>query len=132
VRLHGCTPELVDLEADGIRRRYAIRTGADGAVHVQSDLGAVTLRALPRFPAPGEEEAPPGSLTAPMHGTVVRVLAGAGEPVRQGQVLLVLEAMKMEQEIVAPASGVLVELLVRERAHVERGALLAVVRSAQD
>jgi propionyl-CoA carboxylase alpha chain len=62
-----------------------------------------------------------------MPGTVVRVAAALGDQVREGQVVAVLEAMKMEHRIVAPASGVVAELAVAQGQQVEAGAVLAVI-----
>jgi len=58
---------------------------------------------------------------------VVRVLEAPGADVRAGQGLVVIEAMKMENEIRAPRAGRLREVAVREGQAVEAGALLAVV-----
>jgi len=69
----------------------------------------------------------PARLTAPMPGRIVRVLSQAGADVVAGQGLVVIEAMKMENELRAPRGGRLQELLVREGQAVEAGALLAVV-----
>jgi biotin carboxyl carrier protein len=69
----------------------------------------------------------PARLTAPMPGRIVRVLSQAGAEVAAGQALVVIEAMKMENELRAPRGGQLLELLVREGQAVEAGALLAVV-----
>ena len=62
-----------------------------------------------------------------MPGTVLRVIIAEGEPVEARQPLLVLEAMKMEHEIVAPVAGVVRELRVAAGAQVEAGAILAVI-----
>jgi biotin carboxyl carrier protein len=69
----------------------------------------------------------PSRLTAPMPGRIVRLLSEAGADVIAGQGLVVIEAMKMENELRAPRGGRLTELLVREGQAVEAGALLAVV-----
>ena len=69
----------------------------------------------------------PARLTAPMPGRIVRVLSSAGADVVAGQGLMVIEAMKMENELRAPRGGRLTELFVREGPAVEAGALLAVV-----
>jgi biotin carboxyl carrier protein len=53
-------------------------------------------------------------VTSPMPGTVLRIMASAGETVKKDQPVLVLEAMKMENEIVATRSGMIVEMLVKE------------------
>jgi acyl-CoA carboxylase subunit alpha len=115
----------VTLEAGGVRRRFEVVAVGD-AVYVHSDLGAVTLRALPRFPDPGGRAAP-GSLSAPMPGTVVRVETERGATVTAGQRLVVLEAMKMEHHIAAPAAGVVAEVNVAQGQQVEAGAVLAVI-----
>ena len=125
VRLYACTPELVDLELDGVRRR--IRVERDGPVrYADSALGASTLTEVSPFPEPTAEVAA-GSLTAPTPGTVVRVFAQPGDTVQAGQPLIVLEAMKMEHQVRAPAAGRLVELRVSVGQTVEQRAVLAVV-----
>ena len=62
-----------------------------------------------------------GQVKAPMNGVVVRVLAQVGQPVEAGQVVLVLEAMKMENEVTAPLAGVLTELAVQAGVTVNPG-----------
>jgi biotin carboxyl carrier protein len=69
----------------------------------------------------------PARLVAPMPGKVVRILVETGSEVELGQGLLVMEAMKMENELRAPRAGRVRELPVREGQAVETGALLAVV-----
>jgi biotin carboxyl carrier protein len=69
----------------------------------------------------------PARITAPMPGKIVRVLAREGEEVAAQAGLLVMEAMKMENELRAPRAGRLREVLVREGQAVETGALLAVL-----
>ena len=68
------------------------------------------------------------SLTAPMPGTVVKVLVEEGQEVEEGQLLLVLEAMKMEQPMSAPHAGVVHSLPFDEGSLVPGGAVLAEVR----
>jgi 3-methylcrotonyl-CoA carboxylase alpha subunit len=74
---------------------------------------------------PGGPDAPGASLTAPMPGTVVKVLVGEGDEVEEGQVLLVLEAMKMEQPVAAPHAGRIASLPYGEGTLVPGGAVLA-------
>jgi len=74
---------------------------------------------------PGGADAPGASLTAPMPGTVVKVLVGEGDDVEEGQVLLVLEAMKMEQPVAAPHAGRVASLPYGEGTLVPGGAVLA-------
>ena len=66
-------------------------------------------------------------LTSPMPGKIVRVLCAAGDEVIEGQSLLVVEAMKMQNEVQAPQPGKVVELRVIEGQTVNAGEVLAVV-----
>ena len=89
-----------------------------------------------RKPAPpAVDERGPGadaaaSLTAPMPGTVVKVLVEEGQEVEEGQLLLVLEAMKMEQPVTAPHGGVIHSLPFQEGSLVPGGAVLVELREA--
>jgi 3-methylcrotonyl-CoA carboxylase alpha subunit len=74
---------------------------------------------------PGGLDAPGASLTAPMPGTVVKVHVKEGDEVEEGQPLLVLEAMKMEQPVAAPHAGRVVSLPYEEGDLVPGGAVLA-------
>jgi len=67
------------------------------------------------------------TIQAPMPGKVVKVLVAVGDAVTQGQGLVVVEAMKMENELKSPKAGTVVEVLAREGAAVESGAKLVVV-----
>ena len=84
--------------------------------------------AAPAAPAPAA--APAGaagsvSVEAPMPGKILGVKASAGQAVKKGQVLLILEAMKMENEIVAPQDGTVATINVSVGDSVEPGATLA-------
>ena len=72
----------------------------------------------------------PDELLAPMPGQVLKVMVSAGEAVRRNQPLLVLEAMKMQYEIVAPRDGVVERVCATEGAQVAGGATL--VAMAED
>ena len=122
-------PDRVTLEAAGVRRSFAItRAGQD--LWVGSPLGSVRLVLAERLPAP-ERAAESGSLIAPMPGSVSRVAAAPGDRVAAGQLVLILEAMKMEHQITAPAAGVLAELRVGQGSQVNSGDVLAIV-TAED
>jgi 3-methylcrotonyl-CoA carboxylase alpha subunit len=72
------------------------------------------------------------SLTAPMPGTVVKVLVGEGDEVEEGQTLLVLEAMKMEQSVAAPYAGTVRALPFDEGSRVPGGAVLAELEEREE
>ncbi|MFA1551977.1 acetyl/propionyl/methylcrotonyl-CoA carboxylase subunit alpha [Actinomadura chokoriensis] len=122
--------ERVVLDHGGLRETFAVTT-AGNAVHVDSRLGPVTLTAVPRFADPSSQIAP-GSLLAPMPGTVLRVETEPGADVDEGQTLVVLEAMKMEHRIAAPSAGTVTELNVSAGQQVESGAVLAVIEGTPE
>jgi propionyl-CoA carboxylase alpha chain len=121
-------PERVTLEVTGVRYGFDL-TRAGETIWVDSALGSVRLTMLERLPAP-DRVTEPGSLVAPMPGSVTRIAAGPGDRVLAGQLVLVLEAMKMEHRIVAPVSGILAELRVSSGAQVNAGDVLAIVTAA--
>jgi propionyl-CoA carboxylase alpha chain len=123
--LHEATPDRVDLEADGVRRAYEVhRVGP--VVYVDSAAGSTVLVGAPRHPEP-TTEVQAGSLQAPMPGLVARLLVEVGDVVAAGVPLVVLEAMKMEHTVAAPADGTVTALPVAAGTQVETGAVLAVV-----
>ena len=67
------------------------------------------------------------AVNAPMPGTILKVNVNNGDTVKEGQVLVVLEAMKMENEIMAPKSGTVNQVLVSRGASVDTGAPLVVI-----
>ncbi len=125
VRLWAASADRVDLAVAGSRRRYQIEIAGDH-VYVDGPTGTAEFVRSPRFPAPRSETVP-GSLLAPLPGTVARVLVAPGDQVGGGDALVVLEAMKMEHPVRAPWSGTVTEVDVVVGAQVEAGAVLAVM-----
>ncbi|MEY4978838.1 MAG: Acetyl-/propionyl-coenzyme carboxylase alpha chain [Pseudomonadota bacterium] len=80
-------------------------------VHIFCDLGATQITEIDALAHAGEAAADVGRLTAPMPGKVVSFAVQAGDVVKKGQPLAVMEAMKMEHTIAAPADGTVAELL---------------------
>jgi propionyl-CoA carboxylase alpha chain len=127
-RIHGWSGDAIDVEIDGRRWRSRITCARERLV-VQTPRGDVELAIQPRFVVPGSE-GPSGGLKAPMPGKVIELRVRAGQSVRAGETLLVLEAMKMEHPMRAPEDGVVAELRVAVGDQVENGALLLVVEPA--
>jgi propionyl-CoA carboxylase alpha chain len=129
VVVHEAGPDLVDVEIDGARRQYSVELIGDLA-YVDSSLGASALHVVDRFPVV-EEDAAPGSLLAPLPGSVVQVAVVSGQHVLAGDVLVVLEAMKMEHTVRAPFDGTVTEVRVDLGEQVDTGAVLVVVEPGE-
>ncbi|MEV0785455.1 biotin carboxylase N-terminal domain-containing protein [Streptomyces sp. NPDC050423] len=127
VRVVSASPGRVTLETGGVTRHFDVHGHGDRR-YVDTATGSYAFTALPRFTDPAVRTEP-GSLLAPMPGTVVRLAEGlaAGSAVAAGQPLIWLEAMKMEHRVLAPATGTLTALHAAPGLQVEVGALLAVV-----
>lgn len=67
-------------------------------------------------------------MTAPLQGTIQDVLVSAGQTVKAGQILVIIEAMKMENEIVAPTDGTVVSVSAQKGSAVTAGDLLVTLR----
>jgi propionyl-CoA carboxylase alpha chain len=125
VTLLSAEPDRVVLDVDGVRRELRVHQVGETSF-VDGPDGSVTLTELPRFPEPTPELAE-GSLLAPLPGTVGRVHVVAGQRVGAGELLLTLEAMKLEHPVLAPTAGIVAELPVEAGAQVDTGAVLAVL-----
>ncbi len=130
VLVHEWTPDDIELEVDGRRLRAAV-TVADGVGYVTLGRTTVTLPVKPRFAVPGSE-LPTGGLVAPMPGSVIELRCAVGDTVAAGQVLVVLEAMKMEHHITAPFAGTVTVLPIAVGDQVENGALLLTIEEPAD
>jgi biotin carboxyl carrier protein len=100
----------------------------DGRV-ATAQVSSVTERAKPPATPPSRSDESPGvhALVSPMPGRVVRVLAADGERVAAGQGIVVIEAMKMENELRSPIDGVVTKMAARQDAAIESGVVLAVI-----
>jgi biotin carboxyl carrier protein len=81
-------------------------------------------RAIRALSGGGKESSGPAPLIAPMPGMIVRISVAVGDSVQAGQGLIVMEAMKMENELRAATAGTVKAILAREGTAVEKGALL--------
>ncbi|MYD99627.1 MAG: acetyl/propionyl-CoA carboxylase subunit alpha, partial [Gammaproteobacteria bacterium] len=117
-----------DLEMDGRRMQFAV-TGRGEVWFVHGAEYDVELVERSRLPLPEQYEIK-GGLTAPMPGNVLATHIAEGDAVTEGQLLLVLEAMKMQHRITAPFDGSVKEVHVEEGQQVDNGALLVLLEEA--
>ena len=102
-----------------------VEEGFTGAASAPKAAPAAAPKAAPAPAAAPAGAAGAVAVTAPMPGKILGVKASAGQAVKRGQVLLILEAMKMENEIVAPQDGTVATINVAVGDSVEPGATLA-------
>ncbi|WP_431275111.1 acetyl-CoA carboxylase biotin carboxylase subunit [Variovorax ureilyticus] len=113
----------IELMFDGHRHTLNVYEDQSTA-HVFAADGATKITAVDRLAHAGDTQAEGGRLTAPMPGKVVSFAVKAGDKVSRGQALAVMEAMKMEHTIAAPADGTVEELLFAPGDQVTEGAEL--------
>lgn len=123
-------PDVLSLRIDG--RAYEVKS-EHVAGELQLSVGTLRYAAEIRDPRSLRgrvrevDDRGPKKLTAPMPGKVVRVLASAGAEVEAGAGVLVVEAMKMQNEIKSPKKGKIQKILAHEGAAVNAGDVLAIV-----
>ena len=105
-------------------------TVEEGASTGAAPVAAAPVAAAPAPAAPAPAAAPAGAqgsvtVNAPMPGKILGVKASVGQAVKKGDVVVVLEAMKMENEIVAPQDGTIASINVAVGVSVDSGAVLA-------
>ncbi len=112
---------------------------------IEVDESSVALKAVTEYtsaapapvaaPAPSAPVAPAASsapaegttVTSPMPGTILTINVTNGQSVRAGEILLVLEAMKMENDIVAPSDGIVKQVLVTKGSTVDTDQVLVII-----
>ena len=119
------------IEEDGVRRTVAVHVEGETLSAQIGGHGVAGSVVDPRSRAVaaigGRTE---GAVITPMPGSVARVLATAGQAVTRGQILVVVEAMKMENEFRSPIDGVVAKVMVEAGRPVDANALLVVVEPA--
>ena len=113
-------------------KKYRVNVnGTAYEVEIEEMNGAPAAAPVAAAPAAAPAPAASGageSITSPMPGNILAVNVAAGDTVKKGQVLMVLEAMKMENEIMAPHDGKVTAVAVTKGAAVESGALLCTIQ----
>lgn len=115
--------------ADGESSALAVRRGDTVYVSYRARTYRIERARRRRGGASGEQS---GEATAPMPGQIVEVLAKEGDVVQEGDRLLVLEAMKMQQPIVAPTAGTVTSISVAQGDQVAAGEVLAIIEPGGD
>lgn len=116
------------ITVNGTAYDVAVEELGQGAVAAAPAPAAAPVAAAPAAPAAAPKASgTEGSVkvTAPMPGKILGVKASVGQAVKKGDVIIVLEAMKMENEVVAPEDGTVASINVSEGASVESGDVLA-------
>ncbi|AFC99521.1 pyruvate carboxylase subunit B [Methanocella conradii HZ254] len=111
------------IEMDGVVKEIRIEA-------LDAPLPTVALAPAPgpvQEAAPVEEGTVNGAVTSPMQGTILKVNVKVGDSVKKGDVIAVLEAMKMENDIVAHSSGVVKAVYAQKGKNVEANAVLAII-----
>ena len=111
-------------------KKYRVNVnGTAFEVEIEEMTGAPAAPAVAAA-APAAPAAPAGDekITAPMPGTILAVNVTSGSAVKKGDVLMILEAMKMENEIMCPRDGRIVSVSTSKGATVESGTVLCVIQ----
>ena len=108
-------------------KKYRVNVnGVAYEVELEEITGAAPAT-VPAAPAPAAAPAGGESITSPMPGNILSVNVSAGDTVKKGQVLMVLEAMKLENEIMCPCDGTVTSVSVTKGAAVESGTPLCTI-----
>ena len=118
------------ITVNGTSYDVSVEELSGGAAPVAAPVAAAPVAAsapaaAPAAPAPAAGGAGSIKVSSPMPGKILAVKANVGDSVKKGQVILILEAMKMENEVVAPEDGTIVSIDVTVGASVESGDTLA-------
>ena len=111
-------------------KKYRVTVNGTAYEIELEEMTGATPAAAPAAPAAPVAAAPAGGeqVSAPMPGTILSINVNNGDTVKRGQVLMILEAMKMENEIMCPCDGKIASVNTSKGATVETGALLCVIQ----
>ncbi len=127
ITLNGRTYEVEVEEAQAMLLSEYQTYAPAAPAPVAAPAAPVQEAAAPAAPAAAAVTAAGETVSAPMPGTILKVNVTQGQAVTKGQVLVILEAMKMENEILAPKNGTVNQVLVSKGSNVDTGAPLVVI-----
>ena len=130
VRLLDRSPRRQVVEIDGVRHAVDIAVDAQGDTITSTTAGTLVWTAAPRF-AEHDLAAEGAGPISPLPGTVIAVHVAPGQQVTAGELLMVVEAMKMEHRIVAAAGGIVDEVRFAAGDRVDQGELLVALSPAE-
>ncbi|CZQ82491.1 biotin/lipoyl attachment [Trichococcus palustris] len=114
---------MVEMEELGVERGTPASAPLAGPVQAAASVQAPVPTSAP-VPVRGEGD----PVTAPMPGTILDIKVSVGDVVKENQVLAVLEAMKMENEIVAPRAGTITAIPAMKGAPIDVGKTIVVIK----
>ncbi len=116
-----------------VEKTQAVITGiTEQQATPASAAASAATPAAPHAPAAPDPHAPAAAsagaqVTAPMPGTIISIEVATGQTVKAGEIIMTLEAMKMENDIVAPVDGVIKQILVKKGSSVNTDEILAIL-----
>ena len=118
----------VEVELAEAMTMDSFRAAAPAAAAPAAPVAAAAAPAVAAAPAAAPAVTGAGeAVTAPMPGTILKVNVTQGQAVKEGDILCILEAMKMENEIMAPCSGTVTQVAASKGSSVDTGAVLVVI-----
>lgn len=122
------TPEQLVYLIDGVRRRVHYVLDGD-QLYLDRDNGNVAIRNITYAAPETADVAGDGKIRAPMDGAVVNILVNKGDQVLKGQTLLILEAMKIQQQIKSDVDGVVEDVLGQQGQQVKKRQMLFTIQT---
>ncbi|MGB0386547.1 MAG: acetyl/propionyl/methylcrotonyl-CoA carboxylase subunit alpha [Ardenticatenaceae bacterium] len=131
IRLLSLSDHMLHVEQEGIRSKAHYAFTPDNQLWLQVGLESASFEDVLLAPPEAADAVGSGNVLAPMPGAVIRIDVSEGDAVKQGQCLLILEAMKMEHAINAPFDGIVKQIRVRTGQQMKPRELLVVVEAQQ-